>query len=340
MKKNLLITGGSGFLGINLALRLRKKYNVFIGSRNQKRNYDAKLETGCEAIPLDVTNIESVRDAVIYCKPDIIIHMAAQSLVIDSYKNPYHTFDVNFMGTLNLIECIKRLKIKRSLIITSDKVYKNSNSQNFFKESDQLGGDDPYSASKASVEILVNSFAKSFFISSKNIHIATARAGNVVGGGDWSKKRLIPDFFNCLYNNQVLSVRNSSHTRPWQHVLDPLVGYLLLAKKQHLSKINGEKNNSWNFGPNKNNFKKVIDVVKFVQKLEKFKFSIDNKKKLHETAVLKLDSSKAKDKLNWSSKWNLSVALKKTLEWNNSLNKEISPEKKCVQQFLMYMNSK
>ena len=277
-----------------------------------------------QSIISDVRNFENLYKKIKLIKPDIIIHMAAQSLVIDSYKNPYHTFDVNFMGTLNLIECIKRLKIKRSLIITSDKVYKNSNSQNFFKESDQLGGDDPYSASKASVEILVNSFAKSFFISSKNIHIATARAGNVVGGGDWSKKRLIPDFFNCLYNNQVLSVRNSSHTRPWQHVLEPLVGYILLIQSMPFRSKKLNENIAWNFGPiNKSNLsvKKILEILCKQNKNKKIKIDFSKKiSKFTENKNLSINTNRARKFLNFQLKMNINNTLKLCTDWYNSYN--------------------
>ncbi len=328
--KKVLITGHTGFKGSWLSVILKhlgcEIYGYALMPEDSKCIFkEYKLSNIFkQSIISDVRNFENLYKKIKLIKPDIIIHMAAQSLVIDSYKNPYHTFDVNFMGTLNLIECIKRLKIKRSLIITSDKVYKNSNSQNFFKESDQLGGDDPYSASKASVEILVNSFAKSFFISSKNIHIATARAGNVVGGGDWSKKRLIPDFFNCLYNNQVLSVRNSSHTRPWQHVLEPLVGYILLIQSMPFRSKKLNENIAWNFGPiNKSNLsvKKILEILCKQNKNKKIKIDFSKKiSKFTENKNLSINTNRARKFLNFQLKMNINNTLKLCTDWYNSYN--------------------
>ena len=345
--KKIFITGHTGFKGTWLSIILNhleaKVYGYALSPKKESLFKLTKIKNKISSNTYgDIRNYNKLKKKIKLYKPEIIFHLAAQPLVIESYEKPVETFHINTMGTLHLLESIRNVRtVKSVIIVTTDKVYKIDKKNKKYKEKDQLGGSDPYSSSKVGAEIVTESYIKSFFEDTRlKNKISIVRAGNVIGGGDFSKNRLVPDILRTIKSKKNLKIRNPNHVRPWQHVLDPLVGYLLLAKKQYLSKINEERNNSWNFGPNKNNFKKVIDVVKFVQKLEKFKFSIDNKKKLYETAVLKLDSSKAKDKLNWSSKWNLSVALKKTLEWNNSLNKEISPEKKCVQQFLMYINSK
>lgn len=328
--KKVLITGHTGFKGSWLSLILKylgcEIYGYALMPEDSKSIFkEFKLSNIFKkSIISDVRNFEYLYKKIELIKPDIIIHMAAQPLVIDSYKNPYHTFDVNFMGTLNLIECIKRLKIKRSLIVTTDKVYKTTNSRNFFIESDQLGGNDPYSASKASVEILVNSFARSFFISNKNINIATARAGNVVGGGDWSKKRLIPDFFTCLFNNKILSVRNPSHTRPWQHVLEPLAGYILLIQSMPFRSKKLNENISWNFGPmNKLNLsvKKILEIL-CKQNISK-RVKINFHKKIptfEENKNLSINSKKARKFLNFQPKMNIKNTLELCTDWYNVYN--------------------
>ena len=245
------------------------------------------------------------------------------------------------MGTLNLLQCIREVKsIKSVVIITTDKVYKINKKDIIYKEIDQLGGFDPYSASKVGVEIVVDSYIKSFFSKSnlKN-RISTARAGNVIGGGDFSNNRLVPDIIKAINYKKKLTIRNPNHIRPWQHVLDPIMGYLILARKQYEKKIDN-KDHSWNFGPNKNNFKKVIDIVKFIKKQENFTYKIHITKKLKETKVLKLDSNKAKKKLTWISKLNLSESLKKTMEWNRLVNEGLSIKNICEKQFLMYINKK
>lgn len=323
--KKVLITGHTGFKGSWLSMILKylgcQIYGYSLMPEASKNIFNEYKLSNIfkKSIISDVRNFENLYRKIELIKPDIIIHMAAQSLVIDSYKKPYHTFDVNFMGTLNLIECIKRLKIKRSLIITTDKVYKNINSRNFFMESDQLGGNDPYSASKASVEILVNSFAKSFFISNKNIHIATARAGNVVGGGDWSKERLIPDFFKCLFKNKILSVRNPSHTRPWQHVLEPLVGYILLIQSMPFRSKKINENIAWNFGPiNKSNLsvKKILDILCKQNKNKRIKINFSKKNlKFDENKNLSINTKRVRKLLNFQLKMNINNTLKLCTDW-------------------------
>ena len=328
--KKVLITGHTGFKGSWLSMILKylgcKIYGYALMPDSSKSIFkEYKLSNIFKkSIISDVRNFKNLYKKIELIKPDIIIHMAAQPLVIESYKQPYHTFDVNFMGTLNLIECIKRLKIKRSLIITTDKVYKNNNSRNFFKESDELGGSDPYSASKVSVEILVNSFAKSFFISNKEIHIATARAGNVVGGGDWSKKRLIPDFFTSLFNNKALSVRNSSHTRPWQHVMEPLVGYILLIQSMPFRSKKLNENIAWNFGPtNKSNLsvKKILEILSKQNKNKKIKINFSKKlPKFKESKNLSINTKRASKFLNFQLKMNINKTLKLCTDWYNAYN--------------------
>ena len=345
--KRIFITGHTGFKGTWLSIILCHLNAKICGysltpeknSLFNKSGIKNKLISNSYA---DIRDIKNLKKKINFFKPEIIFHLAAQPLVIDSYKKPIETFNTNILGTAHLLECLRNIKsVKSVIIVTTDKVYKINKKNKAYKEVDQIGGIDPYSVSKVGAEMVTDCYIKTFFKNSnlKN-KISTVRAGNVIGGGDFSENRLVPDIIRAINNNKKLKVRNPNHIRPWQHVLDPLVGYLILAKKQCVKKINNDFEFAWNFGPNKSNFKKVSEVVKMVQKLENFKFIFDNKKKIQETAILKLESSKAKRKINWSSKWNLSVALEKTIEWNKSINKNISAENKCVQQFLTYINNK
>lgn len=345
--KKIFITGHTGFKGTWLSIILcHLKARIYGYSLAPEKNslftksgIKNKLNSNSYA---DIRNIRNLKKKISLSKPEIIFHLAAQPLVIDSYEKPVETFNTNILGTAHLLECLKNIKsVKSVIIVTTDKVYKINKKNKTYKEEDPLGGIDPYSVSKVGAEMVTDCYIKSFFKNSNlRNKISVVRSGNVIGGGDFSKNRLVPDIVRAINNNKKLKVRNPNHIRPWQHVLDPLVGYLILAKKQCIKKVNNDFEYAWNFGPNKGNFKKVFEIVKEVQKLEDFKCSFDKKKKFHETAILKLESTKAKRKLNWSSKWELSAALKKTIEWNRSIKKNISVENKCVQQFLAYINNK
>jgi CDP-glucose 4,6-dehydratase len=344
-KKKVFITGHTGFKGSWLSIILTylnssvngfslkpKKNSLFnksMISKNLKSNTYA-----------NINDIKKLEKKIKQCKPEIIFHLAAQPLVLDSYKDPLKTFNTNIIGTLNLLEVIRRVKsVKSVVIITTDKVYKIRKDNKPYKELDQLGGLDPYSASKVGAEIVVNSYIKSFFRNSNlQNRISTARAGNVIGGGDFSENRLIPDIISSINNKKKLKIRNPNHIRPWQHILDPLIGYLILAEKQYTNKLDN-KEHAWNFGPNKNNFKKVIDIVNYIKTSQKFKYILTkNNINFKETKILKLNSLKAKKKLNWTSKWNLAKSITKTLEWNKNTKKGISAKDMCELQFLMYIN--
>ena len=345
--KKIFITGHTGFKGSWLSIILvylnARVYGYSLKPKKKSLFKLSKIKNKLFSNTYaDITRIKDLKKKIRSANPEIVFHLAAQPLVIESYKKPLETFNTNIMGTLNLLEALKKIKsIKSVMIVTTDKVYKVQKKNKAYKEIDQLEGIEPYSFSKVGAEIVTDCYIKSFFKKTKlENKISIVRAGNVIGGGDFSENRLVPDIIKTIKNKKKLEIRNPNHIRPWQHVLDPLIGYLILAKKQYLYKVNNDKEYAWNFGPKKNNFKKVIHVVKYIRKLHNFSYKIKSKKKFYETDTLKLDSTKANRKLKWMCKWNLSVALQKTLDWNSSIMKNISAENKCVQQFLMYINSK
>jgi CDP-glucose 4,6-dehydratase len=265
--------------------------------------------------------------------------MAAQALVRTSYAKTKYTYEVNAIGTLNILEVLNQLNsVKKALIITTDKVYENNGKKIFYKESDRLGGDDPYSNSKACAELIVKSYNQSFF-KKKNIQVATARAGNVIGGGDYSLYRIIPDYFRALYNKRKLVIRNPHFVRPWQHVIEPLYGYLLVLQKLKNNKYYNE--NNWNFGPKKNNNKKVLEIInllnaKFNNPVKVFK---KNKKDNHyESKNLMLDSFKAQKYLSWNSKLNISQSLDLVVDWYKNTKKEKNYLSVCKMQIKNYFN--
>jgi CDP-glucose 4,6-dehydratase len=344
-KKKVFITGHTGFKGSWLSIILTYLNSTVDGyslkpqknSLFNKSMISQKLKSNTYA---DINDLIKLKKKIKACRPEIIFHLAAQPLVIKSYIEPLKTLNTNIIGTANLLESIRNIKsIKSVVIITTDKVYKIKKDNRLYKEFDQLGGFDPYSASKVGAEIVVQSYIKSFFNNSKlKNKISTARAGNVIGGGDFSENRLIPDIISAINNKKKLKIRNLNHIRPWQHVLDPLMGYLTLAEKQYNNKVDN-KDHAWNFGPNKSNFKKVIDIVRYIKSSQKFEYILaKNNTHLKETNILKLNSLKAKKKLNWTSKWNLTKSITKTLEWNKNTQKGVSAKDMCERQFLMYIN--
>ena len=342
--KKIFITGHTGFKGTWLCIMLNLlKSKIYGYSLNPKRKSlfnESKIHNFLKSNTFsDINNISLLKKKLKLAKPQIVFHLAAQSLVLKSYENPVETFRTNIMGTVNLLNCIRKVNtIKSVVIVTTDKVYKVDKKNKIFNELDILGGSEPYSTSKVGAELATESFIKSFFQKThlKN-KISTARSGNVIGGGDYSKDRLVPDIIKAINNKKKIYVRNPEHIRPWQHVLDPLMGYLILAKKQYEGKIR-VKNNCWNFGPKKNNFKSVINIIKKMQLLESFKYKIGKKQKKKETKTLKLNSSKAKKILKWSSILNLDHSIKNALEWNKLVKKKFSAKQVCEKQFLMYIN--
>ncbi len=338
--KTIFITGHTGFKGSWLTLWLNTLGAKIIGISKDiptKPSFFGQAKLGKEIIDLrlDLTNLSKLKLIFTKYKPDFIFHLAAQSLVKESYNNPVRTFQSNTIGTLNVLECIRNLK-KRcvSIIITSDKSYKNLELRRGYRENDILGGKDPYSASKASAELVIQSYVNSFLnTKSNNKLIAIARAGNVIGGGDWSKNRLLPDCVKAWSKNKTAKIRNPKSTRPWQHVLEALRGYLNLAVK--LNKRPNLHGEAFNFGPKNSQNKTVSELLIQTKKNWKnIKWKIiktPNSK--FESKLLKLNSNKAEQKLNWKPILKFDDSIKMVINWykkyyfnkNNDIN-EFSKE--------------
>lgn len=340
--KKILITGHTGFKGSWLTsclLAFGAKVVGFSKNDDKLKNYKKNcFYKKVKNIYADITNYNQFKKEVKKFNPEIIIHLAAQALVSDSYKDPYKTIETNVMGTLNVIEASKKSKnLKSLLIITSDKCYSNKEILKGYRENDQLGGDDPYSASKASAENIFNAYAKSFFCKQNKYGYATARAGNVIGGGDWSRDRLIPDCIKSIKNKKKFMIRNPSSTRPWQHVLEPISGYLLLAKLLYEKKQKFSGN--WNFGPSARETMEVKKVSKLLfNYLGVDKKIIKTKGNFKETVLLKLNSNKAIKLLKWKNKWNMKKSIMETARWYKDYLNKKDIKKTTTQQIEEYFN--
>jgi len=318
--KKVLVTGVSGFKGAWLSSWLlllgSKVYGTgFSPNKNRNLFYKLKLDKKINFKLFDIRNYEKLKHYILKTKPEIIFHLAAQPLIYESYKKPYTTFDVNCRGTLNVLDISKKCNFIRSLIfVTSDKCYENNFSKKGFKETDKLGGIDPYSASKASSELFVRAYRESFFINKKKCGISTARAGNVIGGGDWSDKRLIPDCIRSIINKKTIIIRNPNFNRPWQFVLEPLKGYLMLAKDQY--KNPKKYSSAWNFGTEPKSVTNVKEIVKLIiQKWGSGKMKINSKKNFYEQHNLQLDITKAKKNIKWRPSYSIKKSVYVTAEW-------------------------
>ena len=322
--KRILITGHTGFKGSWLSMWLDQlNANITGLSLNPTEEFSHWKDIRIKNIKSnigDIRDFEFTNDVLTKSDPEIIFHLAAQPLVKKSYDYPLETWQTNVLGTANLLEISRKLKnLKSIIIITSDKCYENLETNKLYKETDRLGGFDPYSSSKAAVEILVNSFQKSFF-NSKNISLTTARAGNVIGGGDWSENRLIPDLIKSVINKEQLLIRYPKATRPWQHVLDCIYGYLKLSEATLNKKI---YSGSYNFGPELSSNKNVEEVL---EKMKKYwpNISWKTEKNIvkYESKLLNLDSQKAFKELDWKPILNLDQSIELTAEWYKEYNYE------------------
>ncbi|NTS75353.1 CDP-glucose 4,6-dehydratase [Catenovulum sp. SM1970] len=317
--KKVLITGNTGFKGCWLSALLNRLGATTYGyslenDRSEPNLFDFGGTGKTDFYRFgDVANYEMLESYLDEVQPDIVFHLAAQPLVRKSYIKPVDTYQTNVIGTINLLDIARKVDSIKALVnVTTDKCYANNDLGKSFVESDSLGGNDPYSASKACSEIITHSYQTSFFADS-HCAIASARAGNVIGGGDWSEDRLLPDIFRSLYNNEKIVIRNPSYTRPWQHVLDPLFGYLLLA---HQLFVEGNKfSGGWNFGPERSEVASVLDVVEktlAVMGKSKAMIELEGTAGLKESILLSLDSQKAEHYLNWKGAYNTEQAIELT----------------------------
>ena len=342
--KKILVTGATGFKGAWLCSWLLKlKARVYCTGYNPNQNknlfYKLRLHKKTNLKIFDIRNLDKLDAFIKKIKPSIIFHLAAQPLILKSYENPYLTFTVNFLGSTNIMECSRKYSfIKSVILVTTDKVYESSGKTIGFKETDLLGGIDPYSASKSSTELMIRAYRESFFKNKKISGVSSVRAGNVIGGGDWSKNRLIPDSIRSSIKNQKIILRNPSFNRPWQFVLEPLKGYLILAKKQfeNPKKYSG----AWNFG---NKSKSVVTVSQIVEYIINFwgsgKLKKLSKNNVYEQQNLQLNSSKAIKLLKWKPTYSIKQSVKVTTQWYyDVLKRKKSPSVVTNQQIQDYMN--
>ena len=326
--RNVLLTGHTGFKGSWLALWLQtlgaKVTGLALAPGTNPSHWDM-LGLKIDDKRVDIRDCEEVANAVQCSSPEIVFHMAAQSLVRCSYANPLETWSTNVIGTANVLEaCRKNNNVRAIVVITTDKCYENQEKEEAYCEEDPLGGCDPYSASKASAELVVSSYRDAFFDKQDAPLLASARAGNVIGGGDWSDDRLIPDIVKAVTKGEVLEIRFPSATRPWQHVLEPLSGYLCLGQK--LLENKKEFAEAWNFGPDTKSNCTVKDILFNLKKeWPSMKWRIADGQQPHEASLLHIDSTKALNRLAWKPVWTFDRGLDATVEWY-----KLNLEKKTV----------
>jgi CDP-glucose 4,6-dehydratase len=316
----IFVTGHTGFKGTWLCLWLQILGHKICGY----------------SLPQNILNKEKLENTMLKFKPDLVFHLAAQPIVLASYKEPLLTYQTNVIGTLNVLEAVRKCESVMGFInVTTDKVYENREKRCAYRETDSFGGHDMYSSSKACSEILSQSYRKSFLENS--FALATARSGNCIGGGDWSENRIIPDCIRAIYTNKAIKIRNPNAIRPWQFVLEPLHGYILLSEKL----LQGKKEfaSGFNFGPRK---KDAIAVKEIAQKIVNFygkgKIEIAKQKNnLHEANLLMLNNSKAKKLLNWKPRYSIDMALEKTVEWYKRFKAKEDMKKFMISQIEEYV---
>jgi CDP-glucose 4,6-dehydratase len=326
--RRVLLTGHTGFKGAWLALWLQtlgaRVSGFSLGVPTQPSLYElARVGEGMESIEGDVRDFRALARALAVARPEVVIHMAAQSLVRLSFAEPRATYDVNVMGTVNLLDAVRREAGVRVLVnVTSDKCYENREWEWAYREHEPMGGHDPYSSSKGCAELVTDAFRRSFFSGEDAARVASARAGNVIGGGDWAEDRLIPDLMRAALDGRAVRVRNPDSIRPWQHVLNPLSGYLALAQALWSS---AELAGAWNFGPADEDARPVSWIVQRMAALwpAQLRWAEDaqpDRPALHEARYLRLDSSRARQHLGWQPRWSLREGLDATVEWYRALH--------------------
>ncbi len=327
--KAVLVTGHTGFKGSWLCIWLNELGANVIGYAlepyTKRDNFVVScIERRITHITGDVRDFQKLSKVFEEYQPEIVFHLAAQAIVRESYINPKETYDINVGGIVNILECCRiNDSVKVVINVTSDKCYENKEWVRGYRENDPMGGYDPYSSSKGCSELITAAYRKSFFnpenYKEHGKSLSSVRAGNVIGGGDWQKDRLIPDCIKALENNKLIEIRNPDSIRPWQHVLEPLSGYLLLALKMHEEP--GKFSGAWNFGPENNSVITVGEIVSLViEKWGNGEWSdISDKSESHEAKLLSLDINKTINLLNWHPKWNIQKCINKTMEWYKNI---------------------
>jgi CDP-glucose 4,6-dehydratase len=342
--KKVFLTGHTGFKGSWLSLWLQSMGTIVKGyslEPNTTPNLFTEAYVGkdMESEIGDIQDLNQISKSMLDFNPDVLIHMAAQPLVRYSYENPIETYSTNVMGTVNVLESARKCSNLKSIVsITTDKCYENTGIKIGYKEYDPMGGHDPYSSSKGCAELVTSAYRRSFFSSKHTASLASARAGNVIGGGDWANDRLIPDILRAFEKSEPVIIRNPLSTRPWQHVLEPLSGYLVLAQELFL---NGDEfAEGWNFGPKDEDCKPVSWILD--QMVESWggnaSWSLDKNNNPYEAGFLKLDCSKASSKLKWNPKWDLQYTLKSIVEWHELYINGGDIKKQCLKELNNYNN--
>lgn len=342
--KKIFVTGHTGFKGTWLTFLLTEIGADVTGYALEPEKGPSHFEmlglkNKINHIVADIRDSVALSSAMQACQPEYVIHLAAQPLVKKSYAEPVETFSTNVMGSVNLLDAVRKCDTVRSLVyITSDKCYENVEWLWGYRENDRLGGHDPYSASKGAAEIIFSAYLRSFFSSRPTLGAATTRAGNVIGGGDWAIDRIIPDCIKAIENNESIQLRNPLATRPWQHVLEPISGYLLLAAK--LRKAPEKYSGAWNFGPSSEEIRTVHEVANTIVKA----FGKGNvvitgsNEQHHEAMLLQLNCDKAHQQLNWQPRWHVEETIIATAEWYKAISEGEKAEKITRKQLLKYFN--
>ncbi|MBW8327124.1 MAG: CDP-glucose 4,6-dehydratase [Prolixibacteraceae bacterium] len=347
-KRKVLITGHTGFKGSWLCLLLKKLGADVYGyalepPTNPSLFTEAKIGEIITSFIGDIRDYDKLFKVMQQVQPEIVIHMAAQPLVRESYKNPVETYSTNVMGTVHVLEaCRHTSSVKAIVNVTTDKCYENREWHWGYRENEPMGGYDPYSNSKGCSELVTSSYRNSYFNPARyaqhGVALASARAGNVIGGGDWADDRLIPDFIRAISTGEKVKIRSPYAIRPWQHVLEPLTGYLTLAAKLYTEGATYAQ--AWNFGPDDNDAQNVEWITQTICNLwgEGASFAIDTNPQPHEANYLKLDCSKAKAELGWVPKWNIETTLKSIVEWNKAYLKNEDIRAVTINQINQYFN--
>jgi CDP-glucose 4,6-dehydratase len=348
--KRVFLTGHTGFKGSWLSLWLQSLGAELTGFALQPPTQPslfqrAGVERGMRSIIADVRDLPAFRCAMHEAQPEIVIHMAAQPLVRYSYQNPVETYSTNVMGTVHLLEAVRTVAtVKAVVIVTSDKCYENREWVWGYREDDPMGGSDPYSSSKGCAELVTSAYRTSYFSPEKygqhGVALASCRAGNVIGGGDWAADRLIPDVLRAVESGHAVQIRNPAAIRPWQHVLEPLYGYLLLANKLFVEGPGYAQ--GWNFGPSDEDAKSVQWVVENLVRRwgEGASWRVDPDLHPREANYLKLDSSKARSALGWRPRWNLAEALQLVVDWHKAARQDADMRAVCLRQIADFLRDK